>query len=122
MISVADYIFISASIGTAQEQGDDMALRVLSMRDELDRSDIPEANFSLIQFRTFIDATYFELVASHVGIPREMLDMVKELQSHVSHHYGPVNDFLSSNNITVNQDFADISALAGYEIDSANIE
>ena len=66
---------------------------------------------------------------AYAQVPNGAIDAVRALQAHIIEDartdagalYTDINDWLSDESVTVDQEFADISLLAGYEIDAANI-
>jgi len=122
MISSADYQFIADRIGHAKANGPGMAFNLLSMRSHLRDNEVAASNEFKLWLTKIITDTYDVIVESHLRTPPILLNFVDILQTHVEKHYGSVDAFLSSNGVKVNQDFADLSDEAGFEIDLANIE
>lgn len=51
----------------------------------------------------------------------QVVEAIRRLNLHVESHYGPLNSFLSANNITVSPYFASVSLAAGFTISQSNI-
>ena len=73
---------------------------------------------------------YLAASGSYSSIPIAGITAISDLQRHVLNRardgsdakYTDINDWLSDNSILVPQEFADISAKAGFTIEAANIE
>ena len=91
---------------------------LLCVKNRLFEADINARERFRREFFCLVDATYAYL-ASHYGAPNPpMQDFVKALNQHILDFYGTetIDDFLVSENVTVPQTFADISAYVGYPI------
>lgn len=72
---------------------------------------------------------YLAASGIYENVPVSAISAVGELQRHILNRarkpdgtmYTDINDWLSDNSVTVPQEFADISALAGFTIDAGNI-
>jgi hypothetical protein len=121
MISGDDYKFISDELGGAVGDASQSSRKMLDMRRDLDLSEVDDQNYDKLRLANAINTVYAIILTKYSGDTQLMETFIRRLQDHVSHHYGSVNGFLSSNNIRVPQSFADLSAAVGYGIDTANI-
>ena len=139
MITSSNYKSISDRLSVAVEQNDAVLDLVASSGSD---NDITQ-NFEDLQEELLKDnanlKTRFtdleEAIVSNISssIDRIRTDFLLEnqnalksftisLQEHVLRFNSSIDDFLSSNGIKVRQRFADLSAEAGFPIDSSNIE
>jgi|TARA_Y100000310_G_scaffold254365_1_gene261434 hypothetical protein len=122
MISPEDYKFVSDELANARNDAGRAFGRLIDMQTNLTNSEVNNDDIEKRALAEVIDQTYLLAVTKYYQPNLHMLNIITELQNHVVHHHGDVNDFLSSNGILVLQDFADLSILAGFNIDITNIE
>tara|TARA_Y100000034_G_C6745341_1_gene331014 strand:- start:354 stop:722 length:369 start_codon:yes stop_codon:yes gene_type:complete len=121
MINADDYQFMADQLGSSRSDGEQAFKRMLSMRKDLEKSELDDNDFDKINLFNKIQATYLVVISKYFNPKPEMVTLIDRLQTHVNRHHGSVNQFLSNNNIKVPQSFADLSLIVGYEIDISNI-
>lgn len=133
MINAIDYKLFSDFLALGQDQETifvDYSDEIIDTLDELllylkNKSERGEANFynsPIGPLYTEVKNNKNDIQNNKITSPVLMLSVVSSLQKHVENNYGEINDFLSDNSIKVKQTFADLSDLAGYEIEPGNIE
>jgi len=121
MISTTEYKSISDDLGEAHTQGFFMSDNMFDMSNSLSAAQV-ETGFNRTQLSAFIEETYYLTTDNHRTARKEILDVVRLLQGLIIDENGDVNQYLVDNNLKVRQDFADLSEIVGFSINSENIE
>tara|TARA_Y100000034_G_C6764989_1_gene340967 strand:+ start:229 stop:597 length:369 start_codon:yes stop_codon:yes gene_type:complete len=122
MIEAAEYKLISDDIGNARSDSEKAFKLVQTMQRHLRDSEVDVNDIDKLTLRNDIELTYFIVVSRYFQPHRELIGFVSALQTHVARFSGSVDDYLSSNDLKVSQDFADVSSIVGFEISIENIE
>jgi hypothetical protein len=113
MISAADYKIIADYIA-------DSSASIISAKNELDAAKTAlEGMVAVESKRQSLSATITTAINTLTATQtpsRNLISAVTALQKHVTKYATSVNSFLTINNITVKQAFADISAVCGYTV------
>ena len=122
MISSDLYKRISDLISSIQNRGEDILENLNFMETHLSNNEVPSNDSTKQWLENTINENYSVFSSKHYSKNRQILIFVRKLQEYTTEDYGPVNDFLSDNNIKVLPMFAEISEEVGYPIDPGNIE
>jgi len=121
MISAGVYKICSDSIALAYDTNSYIADNMLSIQGEVEEESFMITNDNAAQM-VYKEAGNIYVDFNTYGNKVIINKTVTALQNHVLAHYGPINDFLSENNIKVKLTFSTLSDNLGYTIDSGNIE
>lgn len=119
MISAADYNLIADYISEYIADIESSITQLNGVRTTLDDMVGDDDYKTNLEYAVQLSAYFLGTLKDN---PKDIIVAVRSLQTHVSNNFGNVNLFLSTNSIKVKQTFADISGLAGYDIDDTNIE
>ena len=126
MIGPNDYKYISDRVGINYNFNEKIRDRLLDSLNYLRSStqyELTQDGFVSAMLESEISNTLYKyVIVDRVDEPLLLLDLVTALQKHITIHYGDVNNFLSDNTMKVNENFAGLSAIAGYTINPGNIE
>jgi len=121
MIKPEEYKSLADDLGNARGDAEKAFRLLQTMQGHLSDSEIDADEMNKIALRNSIELTYFIVVDRYFNPNAEMKSFVTALQSHVAQQFVSVNTFLKDNKIKVSQEFADISATVGFNIDLENI-
>lgn len=119
MITAADYKNIVCFMMESETMLSKAYSALLNVQQTLSDTDVSDTKRAFLQ-QPLTDAMA-KLAAQITDPLPELLAAVSALQRHVQTNYGSVNGFLAANSLTVPEAFADISAAAGYTINSIYI-
>jgi len=121
MIKPEEYKVIADHLGGARADSEKAFRLLKAMQGHLSDSEIDTDEINKIVLRNSIELAYFIVVDRYFNPHAEMKSFVTALQSHVAQQFNSVNTFLKDSGIKVSQEFADISATVGFNIDLENI-
>tara|TARA_Y100000310_G_scaffold345772_1_gene469654 strand:+ start:11006 stop:11374 length:369 start_codon:yes stop_codon:yes gene_type:complete len=121
VIKPTEYKTLADDLGNARGDAEKAFRLLQAMQGHLSDSEIDIDEVNKIALRNSIELAYFVVVDRYFNPHAEMKSFVTALQSHVTQQFGSVNTFLKDNKIQVLQEFADISATVGFNIDLENI-
>lgn len=122
MIDANNYKIIADSLSYAQNEGSPMYLRMGDVLTSLQNNQVRDTDREKLILQNVVESTYEFILLKHKSVNPTILTMTTALQKHITHHAGSVDDYLSKRGVQVTEIFANLSTLAGYPIDSSNIE
>jgi hypothetical protein len=121
MIKTEEYIQIADNIGWTQDAASAAIVDIQQMSFDLDSNGVAAGNIQKDNLTANINAVFAKISKDFENPSQMMRRLVKNLQQHVTTHYGSVNGFLSDNGLKVSSSFASVSDAVGFEINQGNI-
>lgn len=121
--SFAELYSLTADIlGDYSLNGSNIDSLFISILNNITRDKIGTSDGILAAFKSDVEGARYSMYKNHSLVSQEVKGFVSKLHYYIEQNIAPINDFLQGCNIQVNSDFAEISAMVNYDINSENIK